>query len=169
MNKLLTRSLLALTVVALTAAPSFAGRTFGLFVGCGHCCGGCNFCVRPYNAFSPVCSGSICCDGCLPFGGGGNLGLNYSGFPAGCQAMGECTDGVPMDATAQFPFSGQAPAMAQAPTPVPTAMQGGAGYPTWNAAMPYNPMQPAGYQLPYPGYNYGYAPMNVPAYWNAGR
>src|SRR5262245_5083536 len=36
---------------------------------CKGCC--CNkystyICCRPYNAFSPVCFGSICCDGCCP-------------------------------------------------------------------------------------------------------
>ena len=66
MNKLLLSALLGLATVALTPALSQAG-TFGLFY-CGHCCcSKCNFCVRPYNAFTPVVCGCLCCDGVLPF------------------------------------------------------------------------------------------------------
>jgi hypothetical protein len=180
MNKLFTRALLALSVLTLAAAPSFAWGTFGLFPHCGHCCNKCNFCVRPYNAFSPVCSGTICCDGCFPFGGGypGGGGcspaLNYSGFPACCQGSSDespvgIQGGTPSEMAEQSCAPAQTPWMAQAPSMYPAAMQTGAGYPMWNAAMPYNPMQPARYQQPYyPGSNYGQVPMNVPAYWNAG-
>jgi hypothetical protein len=67
MKRLFTLALLASTVVASIAPPSFGG-TFGLFY-CGRCgccgCGGC--CVRPYNAFTPVCCGGMADLGC---GGG---------------------------------------------------------------------------------------------------
>src|SRR5262245_52817620 len=36
---------------------------------CNHCCGCCcslKICCRPYNAFSPCCSGCLRCDGCCP-------------------------------------------------------------------------------------------------------
>ncbi len=61
----------AVTLLAsLTAVvPAQAGRTFGLFV-CHRCCRrccSCEFCVRPYNAFSPVCGGCITGDGMMPF------------------------------------------------------------------------------------------------------
>src|SRR3954451_12223106 len=84
MKKLLLAGVLAVATCGLVAAPSFAGA-FGLFT-CGGCCScGCNFCVRQYNAFSPVCCGSITCDGCLPIAGcgAGGQGLNYSGIPCG--------------------------------------------------------------------------------------
>src|SRR5947209_10766738 len=84
MKKLLLAGVLAVATCGLVAAPSFAGA-FGLFTCGGCCCCGCNFCVRQYNAFSPVCCGSITCDGCLPIAGcgAGGQGLNYSGIPCG--------------------------------------------------------------------------------------
>jgi hypothetical protein len=88
MKKLIISALLAFAASSLVAVPSFAGCCFGL---CKHhcgCCGcGAKFCVRQYNAFSPVCCGTVFCDGCCPFGSGG-----YGpGFGGGC---GPCADGV---------------------------------------------------------------------------
>ncbi len=76
------KRLLTLAVVVATwtgaAGPSFAG-TFGLCY--SRKCGSCSFCVRPYNAFSPVASGNVdmsffgpgVCPSCR---GGG-----YGGYP----------------------------------------------------------------------------------------
>src|SRR5438046_6624672 len=45
-----------------------------------HCCGChkcCTYlCVRPYNAFSPVCCGSVSCIGCCPMFGGMGGGMD---------------------------------------------------------------------------------------------
>lgn len=116
MKKLFSSALLALAVSGFAAVPSFAGCTFGLFPHSCGCCGcGAKFCVRQYNAFSPVCCGTIFCNGCCPFGGGygpgmyggpcadgmcpsGDCGLNYSGImscpPGGC-ADGACLGSLP--------------------------------------------------------------------------
>lgn len=112
MKKLLSSTALALVVSAFATAPSFAGCCFGLLHGHCGCCGcGAKFCVRQYNAFSPVCSGTVFCDGCCPFGAcGGGYG-GYGGFgapgmcgPGGCGVMpfsgmlncgpGGCADGA---------------------------------------------------------------------------
>lgn len=88
MKKLLPSAALALVVSAFVSATSFAGHTFGLFYHHGCCNCGAKFCVRQYNAFSPVCSGTVFCDGCCPFG---PSGCGYGGN-GGC-ANGAC--GVP--------------------------------------------------------------------------
>ena len=80
MKKVLLSAILGLAAVTLTPALSHAG-TFGLITGCGcGCCSKCEFCVRPYNAFTPVCCGNITCMGCMPF----TPMPNYSGlgYPA---------------------------------------------------------------------------------------
>jgi hypothetical protein len=89
MKKLLLSAFLGLAAVALTPALSQAG-TFGLFY-CGHCCcSQCNFCVRPYNAFTPVCCGNITCMGCMPFAPLPNYsGLGYDG--AACPVGSDCS------------------------------------------------------------------------------
>jgi hypothetical protein len=89
MKKLLPSAVLAMAVCAFAAPQSFAG-CFGLFYNHCGCCGcGAKFCVRQYNAFSPVCCGTVFCDGCCPFGsGGGGPGPGYGG---GC---GPCAGGM---------------------------------------------------------------------------
>jgi hypothetical protein len=106
MKKLLPSAVLALVVSGALSAQSFAGCCFGLIPhhGCCGCCGcGASFCVRQYNAFSPVCCGTVFCDGCCPFGacGGGYGGygcgmgpvggmMPYGGLPAGCCGPAGC-------------------------------------------------------------------------------
>jgi hypothetical protein len=91
MKKLFVSALLAVSACGLAAAPAFA-HAFGLFT-CGNCCKGCcTFCVRQYNAFSPACCGSICCDGCPPFCyGGGPPGPNPAAAACGPEG---CIDGA---------------------------------------------------------------------------
>jgi hypothetical protein len=108
MKKLLPSAILALVVSGVVTSQSFGwGCCFGLIPhhGCG-CCGcGAQFCVRQYNAFSPVCCGTIYCDGCSPFGppgggyggcgmGPGGCGLPYSGVLGGCCGPAGCADGA---------------------------------------------------------------------------
>ena len=56
MKHLLTLAVGATAALALAATPSLAG-TFGLFYCRGHC-DKCAFCIRPYNAFTPVVCGT---------------------------------------------------------------------------------------------------------------
>jgi hypothetical protein len=51
--------LLSVGLVALAAEQALAWK---------RCCRSCStyICCRPYNAFTPCCFGSICCDGCCP-------------------------------------------------------------------------------------------------------
>jgi hypothetical protein len=98
MKKLLSSAVLALVVSGVVTAQSFAGCCFGLcYRHCG-CCGcGASFCVRQYNAFSPVCCGTVFCDGCCPFGNG----CGYGGY-----GMGPCGPGMCGPGGCGVPFSG---------------------------------------------------------------
>jgi hypothetical protein len=105
MKNLLTSAVLALAVSGFVTASSFAGCTFGLCThhGCG-CCGcGAKFCVRQYNAFSPVCCGTVFCDGCCPFGSGCGPGAYGPGFAGAC---GPCAGGMCPGGSCGMPFSG---------------------------------------------------------------
>jgi hypothetical protein len=182
MKNLLLSAFLGLAALMVTPAVSNAG-TFGLFTGCG-CCGCCNkctFCVRPYNAFTPVCCGNITCMGCsplmAPYGNYGGYGFGGDGAcaSAGC-APGETITNVqiqPSTPAAPSAPTKLTPQYAQPtpliPVPQPTAAPTGNG--TSMAPNPYGTIQ-AGYYYPTvaPAYNpyvfygaYGAAPY----YWNA--
>jgi len=158
--KLFVLTALSLAGVALSAAPASAGWL------CHHCCHNqCSMTVicRPYNAFTPACSGSLVCDGCCPFSCNGASGspelsgaiLGWSGDPVAMNAA-----AIPMR-----PMVMQAPLMAmpamQMPMNVPAQMP-----------MAY-PAAPAGYQQAQTPVYYpimpNTMPMNryqqVPAYW----
>ncbi len=169
MKKLLFSSILGLAALGLSAAPSQAW-TFGLipyhccpFGGCGGCGGCCNkccstICIRPYNAFSPTVSGSMCFDGCNPFCGGGCPGGGPGGQPGGYPGYYPGGPGgmtlPPCDgcSTTDGPAASDAPATIQ-PTPAPAANPGPGAL-----GLPYGgPLQAAG--------AYGRAPMLPP---NAG-
>lgn len=99
MKKILYSTLFAIAGFALSAVPASAGCTFGLFPHSCGCCGcGAKFCVRQYNAFSPVCSGTVFCNGCCPFGAG------YPGCMPG--AGGPCAGGMCPGGGCGVPFSG---------------------------------------------------------------
>src|SRR5262249_55929278 len=167
MNKMLLGGLLGLASLALASAPARAGAfgcctssAYGCCFGkcfrrccnpCGCCCASV-LCIRQYNAFTPVCCGSLYCDGCTPFGapcGGGGYGCGPARLAPGCPTI--CGDATPTCA---------------APAPVPQQQM---------AARPmmvqYAPVQMVGY---YPTY-YGAAPMwpaipqVTPAYWYGNR
>jgi hypothetical protein len=171
MKKLLFSGALALLACGLTATPSFA-HAFGLFTSHRCCHGACKrgcmtFCCRQYNAFTPVCCGSICCTGGLPFGGGGP---GYD--PMACNGP-DCIGGDLPDGAK--PASPAAPAAGPSlPTkPMPTGATS-----MYQPAPGYGAVQAASY---YPGYSYGpgsgygpmvapvFNPMAVPAYWNSDR
>jgi hypothetical protein len=137
MKKLLPSAILALVVSGVMTSQSFGwGCCFGLIPhhGCCGCCGcGAQFCVRQYNAFSPVCCGTVFCDGCCPFGacgGGGGYGcgmgpvggmMPYSGVmgcgPGGCGGGGYLGSLPPADSVDGAPGAPAAPS-----APLPSAM-----------------------------------------------
>ncbi len=166
MKKLTLAAILSLAVAAVWTTPSPAW-TFGLIVhhGCCGCgCHGCGFniCCRPYNAFTPVCCGTLCCDGCCPINMGGGCG------PAMAGPCGPCDGGA-----CGAPGLGALPAVGSLPStdcaPIASSM------PTASPSNGMNPAVPsAAYATSfYPGYVYGMQPpaaaaaYNVPAYWNA--
>jgi hypothetical protein len=197
MKKLLLSTVLGLAALAMMPALSQAG-TFGLFTGCGWfgCCGcgssSCTFCVRPYNAFTPVCAGNITCMGCMPFMSPcpNYSGMNYCGpmanacpaAPYGSPALGSegswsnCTPSLPNEVSgtspALPPLPSAQPANPLPPAPIPVGLQ-----PSTTTSMmpnPYYGMIQAGYRPVYPVtynpyVNYGYyGPMGAtPYYWNA--
>jgi hypothetical protein len=138
---------------------------------CGKC--GANFCVRQYNAFSPVCSGTIYCDGICPIGGYGIPG-GFNPYCASCGAGGAgYYDGggamaspqmLPADASPTSPATGappvakplQVPQHFPPPTALPMPQAGpaavGMQYPYYPRMM-NAPVMPAGYGQ-YPGYGY---------------
>jgi hypothetical protein len=174
MKKLFFAASMVLGSLALTASPAPA-KTFGLFPHCGLCCGGCGkccstFCVRQYNAFTPVCCGSVTCMGCTPFSCGGpgcggpgcgGPGYGYPGYGApgyGYPAPeAPCCGGVVADPNLPPAPAGTNCSM-RTPPPQPYA----------------GPVQTAAYYQPNA---YGYAPMMAPSvagmgaqpwYWSQG-
>jgi hypothetical protein len=134
--------------------PVRAG-TFGLCIHrkCHGCCGGCSVCIRPYNAFTPVVSGCLIADGCMPFSGGGANGAN------GCAplcAIGETCAALTPDAAetaaAQYQYLMYQQQMAAQYTMDQQQM-------TAPQAMPYAPIQATGYA---PAYNYSGAMQAQP-------
>jgi hypothetical protein len=165
MKKILTAAFLAVGLTNLSATPASAGA-FGLFYhSCCCCCGGCTVCLRPYNAFTPVVSGNLCCDGCVPFCPTGAYAGGACG-PLGCgPLMGPGCDGG---------CFGQLPPVTCAPSDAPAGTIGMApqGVPV---PMVYGPPQAnvysAGYQpAMYPVYPPTMPrqaqPASAPEYWN---
>src|SRR5262249_60752306 len=111
---------------------------------CHHCClhPSCyTFTLRckPYNAFSPYCAGSVCCDGCCP--------VNFPQPPGPCHGIegacgpdlgscegGACTGrlpaaGTPSEVPALTAPSGPAAPTYQPPAPTPAAPAGATSLP----------------------------------------
>jgi hypothetical protein len=169
MKKLFHAAILSLAVCAVWATPSPAW-TFGLIVHhgcCGGCCGcGCSVCIRPYNAFTPVVSGCLCCDGCVPFCST-SFNPGYSCGP-GVPCAGGCCDGGSCG-----PGGCDGPAISGALPPVGW-LQGSPA-----PAQPATPSDGTASTYAaahggssYPGYVYGLQPptgaaaATVPVYWN---
>jgi hypothetical protein len=98
MRNLLYSGLLGFAAVLALSVSAQAG-TFGLFIHhkCCKCCDGCSVCIRPYNAFTPVVSGTLIADGCFPFSSGFN---NFGCGGAGCNglcAIGETCASAPIE------------------------------------------------------------------------
>lgn len=149
---------------------------------------------RPYNAFTPVCYGSVVCDGCCPapFCGGTPpcLPQTFPAFMGGPICATPCDPGcLPAPPGHAIPVAMPGPMMMpHAAAPLP---QGLPGQPVLNWAPPAQTpppnysqtsqnwsnqaVQPAGYYSSYYP-NYGYSsmpvfpmyPMPAPAYWYGG-
>jgi hypothetical protein len=161
------RRILALAVLSVLGWALSAGNAsaFFLFPHCFHR----NYSVivcRPYNAFTPMCYGSVVCDGCCPSpfcGGGccqppiysgccdGGCLPNHSAYAAG-PAMILPGPSNPVPAQTAPPLPGGPNFTPPPPTPIPAYNQTSL---RWNSQAPYG-VQPAGY---YPGYYPAY-PMS---------
>jgi hypothetical protein len=121
MKRLLFVAALGLAVLLQIPGRSSASGAFGLFT-CGGCCKkcGCEVCIRPYNAFSPVLCGSICVDNCFPLSGPQCACAPPMGAPWPMPI-------APMTPFAPGPWGGAMPPM-QGPAPMP--------YPQGAAPMP---------------------------------
>ncbi len=189
MKKRILVSLLSVAALALNGPAAQA------WFGFRHCCGCSKYstylCIRPYNAFSPVCCGSITATGCCPMFGG--MGFGGPGYPP--PSMPSCFNSccAPSYSSSGCCDSGCLPpagAVAPVPNPQgqslpPSPMPNGPGGPTftppnptpmptsqhWQAPLPYNygVVQTAGYQQPYPvpqpAYYPGYYPGSYPGYY----
>src|SRR5262245_56186770 len=131
MKKLYAVAYLSLATLGLASSDAFAA-------GCcrckckKHCCYSYSICCRPYNAFSPICCGNMCCDGCCGQcqpSCGCNLTLGC-GCAAGC-AGGDCS------CLGQLPAPGPAPVGPGVPSPVASPAPAPApGTPGFSAPMP---------------------------------
>ena len=132
-------------------------------------------CCRPYNAFTPVCYGSICCNGCCPMqfscGSGGPCCPQPCCGPS-MVSQGCCEADL---GPAHMPYGPQ-PILQPAPGPGPNWVPPG---PTpmvsqapamWNYSMPQQVQQTSYYPGYYPSYQpQGYWPtmpaFTPPSYW----
>lgn len=153
MNKLLRAGLLGLAVLTVVSVPVQA-RTFGLCIRhkCRSCCDGCSVCIRPYNAFTPVVSGTLIADGCFPFSGGFAPG-GAPGWAPPCAIGDPCAALTPDSAemaAAQYQYL-----MYQQQLAAQNSMY--QQHMTAQQPMPYAPVRATGYA---PAYNYyGAMPM----------
>ena len=131
MKKLISAALLSVAALGMTSSQASAWPLQKLF--CKNCC---TVCVRPYNAFTPVCYGSICGDGCCPiqYNQGASCPTSWAG---GCAADGAHMIDSHMMAPAHaapaaqpmqpMPAQGRPP-MGWMPMQMPYGMNGNAGY-----------------------------------------
>lgn len=120
------KKILIAAAMAIVSVEAIQAGSFGLFT-CKSC-NSCNFVVRPYNAFSPVCSGTIFCDGAMP--------ISSNGMNGGCASL-NYTDGAPLPmGPGAAPRKGAYMFMPGSPTNfAPVYMQ--QGYPVPYQVMPY--------------------------------
>src|SRR5262245_56487036 len=119
MKRLLTAAVFSIVALGLHVSQASAG----LFL--HKCCKKNWFCVKPYNAFSPVCCGTVTLDGSAQAGHDcdGVCGtLNYQGIPVDACCAAGLTPGTDGMADITLPAEGsfkQAPATATAQPFIP--------------------------------------------------
>jgi hypothetical protein len=178
MKKVLSIGVLTLASLWLTPGASSAGGTFGYFTQAScwpfNCCAGCKccsstLCIKPYNAFSPTCSGTMYCDGFCPLGSPPGYGSPQCALPiapfGSLPSVGSCCeDPTTSSAAPAAPGAFEAQRISNPPAPLPAVNTSGFRQ---NPVASYGPMQ-IGYTYPAyaPSYNY-VQPMAVPYYWNS--
>jgi hypothetical protein len=139
MNKLIAATLASLAALGLATDRAAAWCHHG----CDQCCT--TICLRQYNAFTPICYGSLSCDGCCPLNitsccPGGHFGCGPTGYgPPPYGMNGGYGPGFP-----GMTFNGYPPAMSGQVTapgtttesPAPPATMPDAGSPSFQAPMP---------------------------------
>jgi hypothetical protein len=178
MKQLITAGLLSVAVLATVGGTADAG----LFRCCRHCSKYSTYiCVRPYNAFSPVCFGSVTGIGCMPFFGGGP-GFGWPGaapfMPSVFSHGPECCDagfghhgyipGHAHDAPAGEPGKQMPPAGKPFVPPNPTPVPGNTLVPPQNLSYYYSPVHQAAYQPAHPMGYYGYQQPGYHPTYNLG-
>src|SRR3954447_10347458 len=85
MKRFLLATVVSVAALALPSGQASAGHHHHCYDKC------CTFCCKPYNAFSPICCGTLFCDGCCP-----QFGCQMHQPPGGPgpYAGGGCPDGV---------------------------------------------------------------------------
>jgi hypothetical protein len=168
MKKLLVLGLVSLTVLGGLPQLALAGPF------CWRCrCSKYStyICIRPYNAFSPVCYGNIMADGCCPLmmGGGQFSGCCPGPSTPSCftACAPSCTMGFDGGGCLPAPGNVQQP-QAAAPNATPPAQQLPQGPAAGPQFAPPNPAQlnPAAYMWGYNPYLYNYGVMQTSAYQN---
>lgn len=171
-KKIWVLGLLSLAGLALSGTNAFA---WGLLNWC-RLCKPCHSTihVRPYNAFTPICWGSMVCDGCAPPNPcamasghhavpGFGLASPFHGGSCGdgnCFG-GSCSGGFPLMTT---PVTVPGATFAPAPAPLPNTTQNGVPQPYYGAMpnMLPNPYAPqAGYYPAAPSFYPGYGAQPV--------
>lgn len=189
MKKLFAFGLMAV-MFAWSAKPAAAWWPCYPLCGCdkkgSKCCA--SITIKQYNAFTPICCGSMSCDGCCPINlsgcgagvcGPGMLGCAMS--PAGPMCAdpcaGACFAGCDGCGLGHLPATGNpAPAAVPAPTykapaPTPTSYYMGNPYMVQPAAYQHMMVQPMMVNPAYPMMPTPPNPIqqNVPYYWNMAR
>jgi hypothetical protein len=178
MKKLFALGFLSLAALAWASAPASAGWPC---FGCGGCCNKCcnTVCIRQYNAFTPICCGSLSCNGACPMTFGG-CGIAYSPYSTEGAAMPNSFTTTYLNGEGCYSGELPAPGMLSSPSPMMSASSnfqaplpaGAAGQPmSWNPYMMQSPMmQAAAYQAMYgPQMMANPYAGGMPYYWNAGR
>lgn len=123
---------LAFLISSLAALGLAHGQAAAWFRDCNCCSSKCctTICLRQYNAFTPICFGSLNCEGCCPMGFGGFCGQpmvphGYDPYGGnGFMAAGYANPGYANPGYAYAPAAAYAPrapwTVPMMPTPIPT-------------------------------------------------
>lgn len=163
MKKLFALAFMSLAAVSWT--PTTASAWWPFYPACCKSCCTTTICLRQYNAFTPVCSGTLNCDGCCPV----NLSSgSLTSGPAIFQhpyAAGQFYNpyGSAIFAGQGYPMGQLPPAAILSQPPMQGPVMGGM------PAAPMAPMPAPAGAAPVQGIGYRSMYGAVPYYWNNGR